>query len=78
MSIKNLEWHRAPWKGKWDKKTGYTIFMHGKIFIANFCTEDEMNRVVKLWNATKHLSEKDLDELCKNLLGDLARSWKSL
>ncbi len=37
---------------------------------AKFMCDQEADRVIKLWNATNHLSDHDLNRLCDLLIND--------
>jgi hypothetical protein len=74
-AIIKLDWHDSDWvANSWLSPYGYVITRIGLKIIepisitATFRGEDDMKRVVKLWNATRHLTEEDLNKLCAVLL----------
>lgn len=51
-----------------DKDNRCTTPASRHITQSSFVMESDAKRVIKLWNATRHLSDKDLNALCHALL----------
>lgn len=75
--FKKCEWHGTDWESRGYNSTkpcflGYEIHIANAksqySLIAEFAIKDEMERVIKLWNATRHLSDKDLESMCSDIV----------